>query len=130
MLRAVFREGNPLSSGLNSCVAKNRLKRFSVRPRRRVDWLAVIMRVKNHRAFRFRREQLAEHHRPASADRQQMRFDSACLKHLDKVRRIPLNVGCVAGDVGNRQKLAQLSNNAVLVVHAVIPHFLRGCRCS
>ena len=70
MLRAIGREGDAFSTSLNSRVAKDRLERFSIRPCRRIDGLAVVMRVEDHRTFRFRRQQLAENDRAASGNGQ------------------------------------------------------------
>jgi hypothetical protein len=52
MLRAVFREGNPLTAGLNRRVAKDWLEWFSICPRRRIDRLAVIVSIENRCALR------------------------------------------------------------------------------
>ena len=129
MLRTVFREGNPLPTRFNSSIAKDWLERFSIRPGGRIDRLPVIMCIKSHRAFRFRRDQLAENHWPAPADGEQMRFDPTRFEHLDQMRRILLDVRCVAGNVGDRQEFAQLADDAVLVVHPIVAHFLSNlCR--
>ncbi len=128
MLRAVFRKRNPLSAGFDGRIAEHRFKRFSIRPCCRIGRLPVIVRVKNHRALRFRRNQLAENHRPAPGDRQQMRFDPPRLQHLDQVCRVLLYVLRVARDVRDGKEFAQLAHDAVLVVHPVVTHFLRDLR--
>ena len=128
MLRAVFRERNPLSTRFDGRIAKHRLKWFSIRPRGRIHRLPVVMGVVNHRALRFRRNQFAENHRPAPADRQKVCFDPACLQHLHQMRGILLNIWRVASDVGNRKEFAQLADDAVLVIHPVVADFLYDLR--
>ena len=58
-----------------------------------------------------------------------MRFNPASFKHLDQMRRVFLDVGSVAGNIGDREEFAQLADNAVFVSHAIVAHFLRDlCR--
>src|SRR2546430_11395218 len=113
MLRAVFREGYTLSAGFDRSIAKNRLKRFSIRPRCRIHWLSVVVRIKDHRAFRFWCAQLAENYRSAPADGEQMRFDSPRLQHLHHMRRVLLDVRCVARNVRDGKEFAQFADDAV-----------------
>ena len=128
MLGAVCRVRDAFASGLNRRIPKYRLKRLSIGPGRWVDRLAVVVRVKDHRALGFRRNQLAENYRPAPADGKQVRFDSARLEHFDQVRRVLLNIRRIAGHVRNRQEFHQLTDDAVFIGQAVFAHFLRDLR--
>src|SRR2546427_4688790 len=117
-------------TGVQTCALPIcRLKWLSIRPCSRVDWLAVVMRVKNHRALCFGRNQFAEHHRSAPRDRQQMSFNSTCLERPNQMRCVLLNVGSVTGNIGDGKEFAEFAHDAFLIRHAIVANFPRDlCR--
>ncbi len=128
MLRAVFREGDALSARFDGGIAEHRLKWFPIRPRGGIHRLPIIVRVENHRAFGFRRNQFPKNYRPAPADGEQMRFDAPRLQHLHQMRRVFLDVRRVARNVGDRKKFAKFPDDAVFILHPVFAHCLRDLR--
>ena len=78
--------------------------------------------------LRFRRNQFAVDYWPASADRQQVRFDPPRLQHLRQVSGIFLDVRHVTRNVGDRKEFTQLSYDALLIVHPIFANFLRDLR--
>ena len=86
--------------------------------------MAVIVGVENNGALRVGRGQFSKNDGAAAGDGQEMRFDAAGFEHFDEVSGIFLDVGGVAGDVGDGEKFGELADDAVFVVHAIVADFL------
>ncbi len=126
--RMFVRKRNPLAARLDRVAAQHRLERLAIGPRRGINRLPIVVRIKNHRALRIRRVQFPKNHRPAPGNRQRMRLDSPRLQHFHQVRGILLNIFRIARQVRYRQKFRQLSNDAVFIVHTIVPHRLSNLR--
>ena len=53
-----------------------------------------------------------------------MGFDAAGFEHGDEMMGVFLDVGGVAGDIGDGEKFGELAHDAIFAVHAIVADFL------
>src|SRR5581483_6208633 len=76
---------------------------IAANPFGRLDWLAVVMRVKDQRALCARRVDFAKDDWRHVGQFQQARFYGAPFQHLRNQRSVAVNIWQVASDVGQSQ---------------------------
>ena len=105
-------------------VRKSGFEGLAIGPGGGIDGLAVIVGVKDDGAASVRGGEFAKNNGATSGDGEQVGFDAAGFEHGHEMLGVFLDVGGVAGDIGDGEKFGELAHDAIFAVHAIVADFL------